>query len=96
MNLKTVYISIGNSDGRLSQSKWMYFTHWVDRFIRAAGQVHGSWYSLPNSEYQNACWCVELHSADSEKRLRSQLQLEKDNYRQDSIAWAEITQTEFL
>lgn len=90
---KTVYISIGNSDDKLTQSQWMYFSHWVDKTVRGYGLIHGAWYSLPNSQYQNACWCLEL--TGSESQLRALLTGERDRYNQDSIAWAEAT-TEFL
>lgn len=59
------YISIGNSDDRLTQSRWSDFIsdvrgllltgEWRDRL-----QIHGEWFSAPDQPWQNANWCVEI------------------------------------
>jgi hypothetical protein len=52
-----VYVSIGNSDDRLSQSHWSGFAREVQAVVRRhAKAVVGEWYSLPDSPYQNACF----------------------------------------
>jgi len=58
-------------------------------------QVHGQWASEPASAWQNACWCVEMNEAGAEE-LRWLLQGVAKVFRQDSIAWAEVKDTEFL
>lgn len=95
-----VYISIGNSDDKLTQREWFEFYRDVDNAVRFTSVklgtpvVHGAWTSLPIVPWQNACWCVELTPGLSE-RLRRVLPFMAHEYRQDSIAWAEAT-TEFL
>ncbi len=91
-----VYVSIGNSDDKLTQVLWASFAGQVRGAVkRAATEIHGDWASLPYSSFQNACWCAEVESSKVH-----QLQLEligiADMYRQDSIAWAEAPHTEFL
>jgi hypothetical protein len=94
--VKTVYISIGNSDDKLSQAHWAAFAGSAQGAIRrAAMTVHGEWASLPWSSYQNACWCIEV-TADSAEHLKMTLAHLAADYRQDSIAWAECPTTEFL
>lgn len=91
-----VYISISNSDDKLSQADWAGFfgdTH--DAINDAAITVHGEWLSASASPYQNACWCVELHDPDA-FALAGELGRLAAVYGQDSIAWAEVAKTEFL
>jgi hypothetical protein len=92
----TVYITVGNSDDKLSQNEWSAFVSSVRLVLRDEAQVmHGEWFSLPDSPWQNACWCVEF----VEYRLdRARMRLGKlaPAFRQDSIAWAEAPTVEFL
>lgn len=91
----TVYISIGNSDDKLTQKEWANFllrTHLA--IDRRAEEIHGSWYSGPGQEWQNACWCAVLNDGQA-ARLKDDLVLLARDFRQDSIAWAEAT-TEFI
>jgi hypothetical protein len=91
----TAYISIGNSDDKLPQVEWAaYAGHVMGTIRRAAATVHGEWTSFPLSSYQNACWCVEIEPAAVEPLKRS-LASAAQLFRQDSIAWAEVT-TEFI
>ena len=88
---KTVYVSIGNSDDKLSQAEWSRFFTEVD--LRLEGfATHGRWLSAPNALFQNACWCVVIpeHSVEGLKRW---LRRTAKKYRQDSIAWAEAVTT---
>ena len=99
----TVYVSIGNSDDRLSQLDWSGFFSFVDRAISAAGDyngttIHGRWASLPHEPWQNACWCLEIDEvalADVVGVLRAELADAARFYRQESVAWAEA-KTEFI
>lgn len=91
----TVYISIGNSDDKLSQLDWAAFHNRVNIEIRRlAFIVHGHWLSEASSPWQNACWCMELEDRET-SHLKQILTHVADLYGQESIAWAEA-KTEFL
>lgn len=91
----TAYISIGNSDDKLTQTAWHeYYVATTHAIEWAARQMHGRWLSDSSSPFQNACWCVELHP-DWVEPLKSRLVGVAAEYRQDSIAWA-VAETEFL
>lgn len=93
-----VYISIGNSDDKLSQVEWNNFINIVDAIVDEWGtQKHGVWFSDPRSPYQNACWCVELPDRSSRVALMKGFLAEAaQQYRQDSVAWTEATDTQSL
>lgn len=92
-----VYISIGNSDDKLSQSEWSRFYDRTDRVVRYyVDAVHGAWASLSTAPWQNACWCIETDSTDRLVRLKDLLSDVAGQYRQDSIAWTEAPVTEFI
>lgn len=97
-----VYISIGNSDDKLTQRSWSQFVEVVQSALDgtvAAGHatVHGSWRSPSDAPWQNACWCVEFPpDRFAVEPLRELLTGLTSDYRQDSIAWAEVKTTEFL
>jgi hypothetical protein len=92
---KTVYVSIGNSDDKLSQGEWSLFVATVRAIIqRGAARIHGTWFSEPDAPWQNACWCFEppTDPADVE-HMKFLLEEAAVMWRQDSIAWADaITQ----
>lgn len=91
-----VYISIGNSDDKLTQAEWAAFHAHVKMTIRpAVDMVHGEWVSEPTARWQNACWCVDVDDNVS-RYLRADLGKIGATYRQDSIAWAPTPETEFL
>ena len=95
-DLLTVYVSIGNSDDKLSQRRWHEF--WVSvRNVTVrefAERVHGEWPSIGIGPYQNACICMEIDVADVEACKASLAQVAAE-FGQDSIAWAVAT-TEFI
>jgi hypothetical protein len=100
--MKTIFISIGNSDDKLSQADWSSYVLDVDRAFEASvryegARVHGRWYSRPDEPWQNACWCAEWHDdlAEVVDALRRKLATIARTYRHDSIAWAEA-QTTFI
>lgn len=91
----TVYISIGNSDDKLSQKDWAEFIASVgDDINKDAVAIHGLWFSQPASPFQNACWCIEV-APEAAQRLRGFLSRAALAYGQDSIAWA-VADTEFI
>lgn len=93
----TVYVSIGNSDDKLTQADWATFHGVVDAAIRrVAHRVHGAWLSGSADPWQNACWCFVLVPGSDVTWLRGQLANTAKAYQQDSIAWAEVPETDFL
>lgn len=92
-----VYISIGNSDDKLTQVEWAAFWIETGRALYVKGAYfHGVWTSETNSEYQNACWCVEFSDAEYMLLAIHDLKRLAGKYRQNSIAWAEVPETVFL
>ncbi|MEU5258966.1 hypothetical protein [Amycolatopsis sp. NPDC021455] len=93
--MSVVYISIGNSDDRLSQLKWASYIHEFRAIMRLIPtEILGDWYSAPDSPYQNAC--IAAVPDAGRDRLRQELELLRTQYDQKSIAWAECPETEFL
>ncbi len=92
--MKTVFIQIGNSDNKLTQDRWSSLCGDIDEVLYL-GNVHGKFYSLPNSIYQNACYCLEL---TDEAYLKMILLLQKicRAYSQDSIAVSIANDTHFI
>jgi hypothetical protein len=90
-----IYVSIGNSDDKLTQAEWSAYAQSVRNLLRLrAREIHGEWYSAADSEYQNACFCVVL--ADDTPVIREELAEMRQAWRQDSVAWAEVPVTEFV
>lgn len=91
-----VYISIGNSDDKLTQAEWSEFCGWVATSVGMfADHTHGKWFSIPSEPWQSACWCVEIHP-DRVERLKLRLRNATIQFEQDSIAWAEVPNPEFI
>lgn len=91
----TVYVTIGNSDDKLSQAAWSDFIADVDYQLDFyAYKRHGQWFSAPDAPWQNACWCVVLWLRNVEQ-VKAKLKTLAVTYGQDSIAWAPAT-VEFL
>lgn len=92
---RTFFVVIGNSDDKLEQWKWSRFIREVFTSIKdVAITIYGEWYSLPDSEYQNACIAFDVDDSNL-KELRYELRDWCDDYDQDSIAFTE-GQTEFI
>lgn len=92
---ETVYISIGNSDDKLTQREWAEFVGVVEEALDDVYiKKHGSWFSRPDASWQNACWCIELEAvAGLKDSLQTELEQIAREFRQDSIAWAEAITT---
>lgn len=83
-----IYVSIGNSDDKLSQKRWFEFVRNVDSVVRLRSlEVHGAWFSNPVSPYQNACWCFEIWPSEA-RILKTELAMLAHDFGQDSITWA--------
>jgi hypothetical protein len=97
-----VSFSIGNSDDKLSQAEWSQFFLDVLSVAEAAenegAQVHFAGGSHSAEPWQNATWVLEL--GDNADVIRSTLRADLaelcGKYRQDSIAWWEARETEFI
>jgi hypothetical protein len=111
MSDPTIFVMIGNSDNKLPQAQWATFCEEVVTLIdfhvvEHYGQIHGVWFSLPNSPWQNMCISFELSDWGDDpactpvavviERMKQQLGQCAYRYRQDSIAWAMVSATEFL
>jgi hypothetical protein len=90
-----VYVSIGNSDDKLTQIEWSAYVVEMTVRVAAIGRIHGSWASNPVSAFQNACWCIEFDNAADIAEAREVATEIRQKYRQDSIAWA-VAETEFI
>jgi hypothetical protein len=90
-----VYISVGNSDDKLTQVEWCNYVVEMTARVVAIGHPHGQWASNPVGAYQNACWCVEFSSDHDVAEAREVATEIREKYRQDSVAWAVAT-TEFI
>jgi hypothetical protein len=92
---RTVYVSIGNSDGKLTPRRWAHFWHETNGWLTDyAEKIHGQWHSLPTMVWVNACWCVEV-TDDQAEDIKIGLEALAKKYDQDSIAYA-LAETEFL
>jgi hypothetical protein len=92
-----IYISIGNSDDKLGQQEWSEFHGNVDMLLRRyAETVHGAWVSESSSPWQNACWCIEVNDKATSIPLKSTLRRYAAAFQQESIAWAEAQDIQFL
>ena len=94
--MNVVYISIGNSDDKLTQAEWADFYQRTADLIEAYTHlVHGVWMSAATSQYQNACWAV-VPFPKPIIEFKAELSRLGKIFAQDSIAWAECPETEFL
>lgn len=92
--MTTIYASIGNTDDKLTQSKWAEFVgDFRKGMLALADQVYGVWLAEPSSPYQNACIAIET---DVVLTLKAMLAAMARDYGQDSIAVATVTSTEFV
>lgn len=87
--MKTVYVTIGNSDNKLSQQEWSAFCEETDKLLRKwASDVHAECYSLPPAPYQNAIWSFEIITSATMACCNEMAHL-AGVYGQDGFAWAE-------
>ena len=92
----TAYITIGNSDDKLSQAEWARFISDVQRAIATwGGRVYFEGFARPDVPFQNACFCAAFDH-DHIGALRMNLRKVRELYRQDSIAFAVIDHIEMI
>lgn len=92
----TYYVSIGNSDDKLSQVKWAQFQASVLCTVQIyANKIHGVWYSLPVTPFQNMCIAFECHEPERLESVKAHLRILAGQYQQESIAFAKA-ETEFI
>jgi hypothetical protein len=96
----TYYISIGNSDDKLTQARWAQFIYEINEEVSNVPGVrlHGEWHSLPLAPWQNACWCIEVNQErhpGTIDHLKEHMARIARYYGQTSIAWAKA-EMEFI
>lgn len=99
---KTFYVSISNSDDKLSQADWASFVHELrmlpSRIVLLKPvkniNVHGFWHSLPDQPWQNACLCIAIGYEDERILADIGLMLREMArvWRQESIMFYEVTE----
>lgn len=93
----TAYVSIGNTDAKLSHAEWAEYVALVDELLTQVGvtsDVFGRWHSYPATPYVNACWAVAIPAVHVDA-VKSVLMRLAAKFGQDSIAFA-VAETEFL
>lgn len=91
-----VYISIGNSDDKLTQKEWSDFCADTQDTVESFGhQTHGVWFSTPAGPWQNACWCFEIKD-DRIDRMKVALSVLARNYGQNWISWVQVPVTDVI
>lgn len=82
--MKTVTIQIGNSDDKLTQSRWSMFVKELNNIVTVdCGQVHFCGHSAGDAPWQNHCVVAEC---DDLGWLQARLAELAGRYDQDSIA----------
>lgn len=95
MSLVNVYVSIGNSDDKLTQEEWARYAKFIEEQVRSAcDQVHGVWFSHSASPWQNMCIAFDVQDQNV-WRLKAEIAAIGSIFKQDSVAWMQ-GKTEFL
>lgn len=93
--MKTVTVIIGNSDDKLSQSRWSAFVNCVAlRIGELAKQVHFSGSSSNSAPWQNHAWVFEIDDKNAAV-LSLEIALEGNHFDKNTVAWIE-GKTEFI
>lgn len=93
--MKTVCISMGNSDYKLSRAEWNRFFGEVQEIIEAhCHQIHFFGSSSTWEQWQSLCWWIDIRD-EQVSSLKHSLDLVRRRFDQDSIAWLE-GHTEFI
>jgi hypothetical protein len=95
--IRTIYISIGNSDDKLTQFDWSGYVNEVGQTIRSlAHKIHFSGMSASTEPWQNAAWVFDIATINREAELGENLAVLAKLYRQESIAWAALGPVDFI
>lgn len=89
---EVVYIGIGNSDDKLTQTQWASYIDRVHLTCLTAGEMVQETFSKPDVPWQNACFCVRVKPA-RQLWLERKLEVIAGQFRQDSISWAPAVTT---
>jgi len=93
--LKTVAVLIGNSDDKLTQREWSDYAFEIKEILyHRTVDLHFCGASFGASEYQNACFVLELHEEELDE-LKQVLSKVGKVYNQDSIAFV-VGNTTFI
>lgn len=93
--MTTVHAAIGNSDDKLSQTRWSEYVYDFRKVMTdLSTSVHGVWYSAPDQPFQNCCVAVMVNQATM-PILRERLADLRKRYDQDSIA-LNVSDTELV
>lgn len=96
------YITIVNSDDKLTQKRWAEFVSTVDVAVTntasmPGARIHGAWVSRSAGPSQNACWALELPTAAAHVgQLRTRLAGLARAFQPGCVAWAAARTTEML
>lgn len=83
----TAYITIGNSDDKLSQNLWHLYCRKTEGLVKLyAQQVFIAGYSLSNAKHQNAIFGFAITRRGLDDGLVPTLREVARTYKQDSIA----------
>lgn len=91
-----VYVTVGNTDDKLTQVRWSAFVTAVHKVLQDSidwggegqgGAWIGAWFSGSSAPWQNAIWAVEYIDPKAAGRAQAQLMLLAGEYDQDAIAW---------
>lgn len=83
----SIFVTIGNSDNKLTQQEWSDFCGGVDECVRAfAQEMFGEFYAVPNAPWQNACWSFSV-DASVTLAMQTNLRALASDFEQDSILW---------
>lgn len=95
--MRTIYISIGNSDDKLTQYRWSeYIRQTRLAVLLHSDEIHFFGFAGPDTRFQNACWIADFEHLDQEINLHDQLKGIASEHYQESIAWAVLGPVEFI
>lgn len=95
--MRTIYVSIGNSDDKLTQYRWSQYIREVRQAVLLhADKIHFFGFSGPDTWHQSAAWAAQFEHLDQEQNLGDQLKEIAGRYDQDSIAWAVLGEVTFI
>lgn len=92
----TVFVGIGNSDGKLNARQWHEFVSKTRAEIEYhRTQLIGEWHSVPGKPWLNAQFAFTI-SPSAAATLKTRLRKVRELFGQDATAWAETLRTEFV